>query len=197
MTMTMAVLVRPFRTVWAAARRLPLRVQLVAALVVLLAAVLIGSYFVASATMRNYLLQQVDNRLTVQIDRALAFEGNLSGRQFIVRPPVQDVYLVQLRLDGRSYWVARPPVPGASTPALPADPKLGKPFTVPSAGDGANWRVMATKLPIATTDGRPAIILVATDQGEVDAAIDDLSRMYLWIAVGALVLLGGLGYALV
>ena len=63
-----ATLGRTFRPLWAVNRRLPLRllplrVQLVAALVGLFAAVLIGSYFVASATMQHYLLHQGDNRL--------------------------------------------------------------------------------------------------------------------------------------
>jgi two-component system OmpR family sensor kinase len=54
---------------------------------------------------------------------------------------------------------------------------------------------LATSVP--TTTGGRAVILIATDQGEVDAAIGSLSRIYLWISVGALVLLAGLGYALV
>ncbi|HEY0804567.1 MAG TPA: HAMP domain-containing sensor histidine kinase [Pseudonocardiaceae bacterium] len=194
----MATLIRPFRVLWAATRRLPLRVQLVAALVALLAAVLIGSYFIASTTMRNTLLHQVDSRLaraTMGIEKNVAIEG-LPGRAFIGRP-VQDTYLVQARLDGQSAWLGKAPLPGAPTPALPTQPPIGSPFTVPSAGNGANWRVLVVKLPLQTTSGHPVFVLVATDQGEVDTAIDSLSRLYLWISLGALVLLGGFGYALV
>ncbi|HEX4726091.1 MAG TPA: HAMP domain-containing sensor histidine kinase [Pseudonocardiaceae bacterium] len=198
-----ATMTRPFRTLWAAARRQPLRVQLVAALMTLLAAVLIGSYFVASATMQNYLLHQVDLRLartTAQIERGIAAAaqggGGVPGRFFGGRPQIQDAYQAQLRVDGQTEWIGQAPAKGAATPQLPASPLLGSPFTVPSAGTGANWRVLATALPTTPGSGS-AVILVATDQGEVDAAIGDLSRLYLWISVGALVLLGGLGYALV
>jgi two-component system, OmpR family, sensor kinase len=189
---------RPLRNLWAAARRLPLRVQLVVALVALLAAVLIGSYFVAYASMQGYLLHQLDARLTrttVQIERGLSIaglQGGPLGR--FGRTSTSDTDQVQIRLDGQIIGPA--PAPGTPTPALPASPPLGHGFTVPSTGAGNSWRVLASTFP-ATTPADHAIILVATDQGEVDAAIGDLSRMYLWISIGALVLLGGFGYALV
>jgi two-component system OmpR family sensor kinase len=192
---------RPLRNLWAACRRLPLRVQLVAALVALLAAVLIGSYFVAYASMQGYLLHQLDTRLsrtTVQVERGLTIAG-LQGGPFagrFGRTSTSDTDQVQIRLDGQTGWLGSTPAQGAPTPALPADPPLGHAFTVPSTGAGNNWRVLASTLPTSNL-GDHAIILVATDQGEVDAAIGDLSRMYLWISIGALVLLGGFGYALV
>jgi two-component system OmpR family sensor kinase len=192
---------RPLPNLWAAARRLPLRVQLVVALVALLAAVLIGSYFVAYASMQGYLLHQLDTRLTrttVQIERGLTIAAQGGGGAFpgrFGRASTSDTDQVQIRLDGQAEWLVTP-TPGTPTPALPADPPLGRGFTVPSTGTGSSWRVLATVLP-ADTQGDHAMILVATDQGEVDAAIGDLSRMYLWISIGALVLLGGFGYALV
>jgi two-component system, OmpR family, sensor kinase len=198
MAAAIARVTSPFRSLWAASRRLPLRVQLVAALVLLLAAVLIGSYFLASATMQGYLLHQVDTRLdrtTGQVERGLMSQGGFGDRFFAGRPPTPDI--VQVRFDGQTDWVGQAPAQGAPTPALPANPPIGTAFTVPSQANGDNWRVLATALPTTATGGDPAVILVATDQGEVDAAIGDLSRLYLWIAVGALVVLGGGGYALV
>ena len=69
---------------------------------------------------------------------------------------------------------------------------------MPSANTGAAWRVLAV---IAAGCADRAVVrrrvYVATDQGQVDDAIGDLSPMYLRISVGALVLLGLLGYALV
>jgi two-component system OmpR family sensor kinase len=191
---------RLLHNLWAGRRRLPLRVQLVAALVALLAAVLIGSYFVAYASMQGYLLHQLDTRLsraTVPIERQLALaelpggEAGRFGRTF-----TSATDQVQIRIGGQTGWLGTPPARGAPTPALPADPPIGQAFTVPSVGAGNSWRVLATALP-TTTPGDRAVILVATDQGEVDASIGDLSRMYLWISIGALVLLGGFGYALV
>ena len=71
----MTPVLRPLRTAWDWMRRLPLRVQLVVTLLVLLAAVLIGSYFVASTSMQNYLLNQLDvrlNRTMSQVRKVLA-----------------------------------------------------------------------------------------------------------------------------
>jgi two-component system OmpR family sensor kinase len=174
---------------WGRVRRLPLRVQLVVTLLVLLAAVLIGSYFVASASMQGYLLHQLDARLartTVQAEHVL-------GGGFGFRPPIAETYQITVRLGGQTVW--RSPATSGPQPQLPASPALGTAFTVPSQGGAEdNWRVLATAVPAT---GGPAVVLVATDQSEVDTAIGDLSRMYLRIAVGALVVLGGLGYALV
>src|SRR5690348_15490686 len=100
----MSTLGRVFRPPWEAVRRLPLRVQLVVALVGLFGAVLIGSYFVASATMQQYRLHQVDSRLgrtTEAAERVMikqAQTGQLPDRVFVAKPPVQDIYQVQIRL---------------------------------------------------------------------------------------------------
>jgi two-component system OmpR family sensor kinase len=187
----------PFRALWGRVRRLPLRVQLVVTLVVLLAAVLIGSYFVATASMQRYLLHQLDTRLSrtaVQTERGL---GNGFGR-FGGRPPIAEAYQIVVRLGGQTVWRSPATATSGPQPQLPADPALDSAFTVPSVSGDDNWRVLATAVPgVTTAAGGPAVVLVATDQSEVDTAIGDLSRMYLRIAVGALVLLGALGYALV
>jgi two-component system OmpR family sensor kinase len=198
---TLARLTRPFRVAWAWVRRLPLRVQLVFMLVLLLAAVLIGSYFVASASMRNYLLNQLDVRLartTVQAERVLEagvqLPLNFGGGQ---KPPITDTYQIEVRIGDRTVYRSSPP-DKAGGPALPANPKVGTGFSVPSVGSGNDWRVMETAVPATVTGtDATAFIIVATDQSEVDSAVGDLSMMYLRIAVGALVLLAGLGYALV
>ncbi len=196
----MLTVVRPLRAVLAWARRLPLRVQLVVTLLLLLAAVLIGSYFVASASMQGYLLNQLDTRLartTRQVEIGIAnggpplgFAGRFAGRQqfgdddqFLIRAGGQTVLSSPQDLD-----------PSAPRPLWPASPVSGREITVPGTGTD-DWRLLATTVP--GPNGTALTVLVATDQGEVDTAIGDLSRLYLWIAVGALVVLGGLGYALV
>ncbi|HEY3751249.1 MAG TPA: HAMP domain-containing sensor histidine kinase [Pseudonocardiaceae bacterium] len=199
----MTVLVRPFRVSWAWVRRLPLRVQLVVTLLLLLAAVLIGSYFVASTSMQGYLLNQLDVRLgrtTVQVVRVLS-TGQLpgGGDRFGGRPPISDGDQISVELNGQTVWRSPTATGNTSAPQLPASPEIGTAFTVPSQGGGTNWRVLATAVPTTTVAGAnsTATVVVATDQSEVDTAIGDLSTMYLRISVGALVLLGALGYALV
>jgi two-component system OmpR family sensor kinase len=199
----MTMLARPFRVSWAWVRRLPLRVQLVVTLLLLLAAVLIGSYFVASTSMQGYLLNQLDVRLgrtTVQVVRVLS-TGQLpgGGDRFGGRPPISDGDQISVELNGQTVWRSPTSTGNTSTPQLPADPEIGTAFTVPSQGGGTSWRVLATAVPTTTTTGAnsTATVVVATDQSEVDTAIGDLSTMYLRISVGALVLLGALGYALV
>ncbi|HEY4022276.1 MAG TPA: hypothetical protein VGM75_26545, partial [Pseudonocardiaceae bacterium] len=58
-----AVLRAPWRALRTALGRLPLRVHLVVALVVLLAAGLFGTWWAASAELQHYLVGQVDRRL--------------------------------------------------------------------------------------------------------------------------------------
>jgi two-component system OmpR family sensor kinase len=174
--------------------RLPLRVHLVAVMVVLLAAALLGTWLVASAVMQHYLLGQLDNRLgrTVQLVEhqvelgmdAPALRGGPSS------PP--GGYAVQVILDGR---VVADETTGdfsaGAEPAIPADPMIGHPFTVSSVDtSGPHWRVLAKQL------APGVVVAVATNQGDVDSAIGDLSRRFLLVAVGALVLLGGVAYAL-
>ncbi|HEX5115708.1 MAG TPA: HAMP domain-containing sensor histidine kinase [Pseudonocardiaceae bacterium] len=189
----MTAVATPFRTLWAWVRRLPLRVQLVVTLLLLLAAVLIGSYFVASASMQNYLLNQLDNQLgrtTRQVELVMAGGGLPAG--FPGRPLIAGGTVIEVRIGGQT--VVHMPAPSPNQPALPADPVVGDPFTTPAGNGNGDWRVLVSSVP--TTDGA-ALVIVANEQGQVNAAIDDLSRMYLRISVGAVVLLGILGYALV
>ncbi|HEX3646939.1 MAG TPA: HAMP domain-containing sensor histidine kinase [Pseudonocardiaceae bacterium] len=189
----MVAVASPFRVLWAWVRRLPLRVQLVVTLLLLLAAVLIGSYFVASASMRNYLLNQLDDQLartTRQVELVMAGRGLPPG--IPGQPLLAGGTVVEVRMAGQP--VVHVPDRNANQPALPADPAFGSPFTVPAGNGDGDWRVLATSVP---TTGGNAVVIVANDQRQANAAIGDLSRMYLRISVGAVVLLAILGYALV
>jgi two-component system, OmpR family, sensor kinase len=188
-----AALTRPV----AAIGRLPVRAQLVVAMLVLLAAALFGTWWAATADMQRYLLGQLDNRLThaaAGLDRAPRNPAGAFPGTSRFAPPVGS-YAVRLTVDGRTY--ASDPVEDGSAgggPAFPADPPAGgPPFTVPSRDeDGPQWRMVSRSDPRSG-----ASVLVAANEGEVDAAVGDLSREFLLIAVGALVLMGTIGYALV
>jgi two-component system OmpR family sensor kinase len=188
----MAAIASPFTMAWAWVRRLPLRVRLVVTLLLLLAAVLIGSYFVASASMQDYLLDQLDNQLvrtTKQVDLVMVARGLPPG---FAAQPLTGGNVIEVRMGGQV--VVHVPDGTPAQPVLPADPVFGKAFTVPAGNGSGDWRVLATSVP---TPGGSAVVVVANDQRQVNAAIGDLSRMYLRISVGAVVLLGLLGYALV
>lgn len=174
--------------------QLPLRVYLVATMLVLLAAALFGTWVVASAVMQRYLLGQLDNRLqrsALQAERLIEVVGLRPEEGG--KPVALGAYEVDVIINGRRITVTTAPeaVNGAR-PAIPADPPLNRAFTVSSLGSGstANWRVLAVSPQPGLT------VVVTSSQSDVDASIADLTRRFLLIAVGALILLGGVAYAL-
>jgi two-component system OmpR family sensor kinase len=187
-------LTRPWRALRTSVATLPLRVHLVAAMLVLLAAALLGTWLVATAVMQHYLLGQLDTRLQ---RTALVVERQVTNGE---SPPMRNAalfpaggYQAEVIVAGRAVNLtpANETDSGAA-PAFPADPPLGHPFTVSSVDVGTtNWRVLAEQFEPGV------VVVVASNQGDVDAAIGDLSRRFLLIATGALVLLGGVAYALV
>lgn len=185
--------VRPFRALRSAFGRLPLRVHLVFALVVLLAAGLFGTWWAASAEMQYYLVDQVNRRL----ERAgTVFDhpplGPLSDvRRIRAQPP--GGYVVEVTIAGRTTTYNGSGIAGANLPAVPPDLKLNMPTTVPSlSGNGSQWQALARSDP-----QQRAKVVIAANLDDVDTAIGDLTSRFLWIAVGGLVLIGGIGYALV
>jgi two-component system OmpR family sensor kinase len=178
----------------AAVGRRTVRVQLVGAMLVLLAAALFGTWWAATADLQRYLLGQLDSRLEHAADGLTRLPADdlrsLGANRF--SPP--GAYIVQVRVAGRVYQVSGPDTTDGEGPAIPAVlPSSGTPFTVPSTTDGGSqWRMLAR--PNARAG---ATIVLAGDEGEVDSAIGDLSREFLLLALGALVLMGALAYALV
>ncbi|PPK64877.1 HAMP domain-containing sensor histidine kinase [Actinokineospora auranticolor] len=192
----------------AAFGRLPLRVHLVLVVVVLAAAGLLGTWAIGSQVMRDYLLGQVDarlDRMSAQAQRQLAggFTLPRGNRDFAF--PQLEVVLLR-RADGSAVDLGRRD--STTRPRLPAFGFAGSYATVDSADDsGPRWRVLVRPLVtpvvvdgtvIASTSGSTAAeVVVAVGQADVDAAVDDLQRTFLLISLGALVLLGVTGYALV
>jgi two-component system OmpR family sensor kinase len=178
--------------------RLPLRVQLVAVMVVLLAAALFGTWWAASAEMQQYLLRQLDSRLertTGQIARIASSPLALKPTK---GPGFPSSYVVEIRDQGKITVLENGPVTAGDLPDVPSEPPLNRPFTV-SAKDGARqWRVVAVQVQVAGSDGAaPLVVQVAADQSDVDAANGDLTHRFLLIALGGLVLMGAAALALV
>jgi len=180
---------RPITVLRDAIGRLPLRVHLMVAMVVLLSAALLGTWLVASAVMQRYLLGQLDSRLQ---RTAVGIERQVAKGFADPRGPVPGGYYVEVITNGQVIRFSNlSDADSGAAPAIPGQPRLDHPFTVPAAdGGGRNWRVYAVAL---TSD---ETVAVATNQGDVDAAIDDLTKQFLFIAAGALILLGGVAYAL-
>ena len=174
--------------------RLPLRVRLVAGLVLLVAVGLLVAGFAATSALRSYQLTRVDEQLVEAVgapevrgdgpDRPRG-RGRLPGERYLAL------------LDERGGVVRADDVGRGDGPDLPrldldeVRDRDGRPFTV--GGDrGGDWRVVA--VPLQSGEGS---VVVATDLGEVERTVDRL--VLLQLAIGVLVLAGvsGLGYVVV
>ncbi|MEV6605051.1 HAMP domain-containing sensor histidine kinase [Kutzneria sp. NPDC051319] len=177
--------------------RMPLRVHLVSGLVLLVAVALFGAWFITSKVLENYLYGQMDNRL-----HTMLVSTQRQAQDGIERPRPPG-FRPGFRLPGRSLVVLRTPTDsrelttpsddGSSRPALPPMGQLaeGSAVTLLSQNDGGpRWRVQASR------QGDIEIV-VATDQRDLDTAVTDMRIRSLMICLGALVLVAGLGYALV
>lgn len=170
--------------------RYPLRLRLVAALVVLVAVGMTVAGFAATSALRSYQLARVDDQLRQAVgspDLLRRNDGDRPGRG--PRPRLPGELSVAL-LDGRGLLVAgdstaqRPRLP----PLTPTDPRIGHPFEVGGSG-GSQWRVLA----VALADGSGTVV-VSADLGEVQRTVDRL--VLLQLVIGGVVLLGvsALGY---
>ncbi len=185
----------PLRALRSALGRLPLRVHLVVALVVLLAAGLFGTWWAASAELQYYLIGQVDKRLdhAAQVFTKVPLTQLPDLHHLRLLTPPGGGYLVEVTIDGRTSTYNGSGVVPTDLPAVPSDPAFGRAATAPSrSGDGSQWRVLPLAFP-----QQNATVVVAANLDEVNTAIGDLTERFLWIALAGLVLIGGIGYALV
>lgn len=185
---------------------LPLRVRLVAPLVLLVAAGLVTTGIAATSALRSYQVDRVDAQLAAAVDSP-ALRGYAGPRASGRDRPGSRRPVPRDRLPGELY-VAVLDAAGAvvradttDTGAAPALPPLdvadvrarrARAFTVDAADGAGSWRVAA--VPLATGEGS---LVVAADLGEVDRTVDRL--VLLQALLGTLVLLGvsGLAYVVV
>lgn len=173
---------------------LPLRIQLVVALVVLAAIGLALAAAVATASLRGYLVDQVDRRLAGtygQVSRNV--EPFLSGGFSSLEPTFVSVrgpggtVVRERRLDNQT---------SIGDPVLPDEPPAGPggpdhPFTVDGKGSSADWRV------VAVSDPSDRTLYVGISLDDVQSTSRRLVLLQLLIGAGVLLVLGGLGYAVV
>ena len=184
---------------------LPLRVRLVAGLVLLVAAGLLVAGVAATSALRSYQLERVDAQLDAALDGpALRADAGPrtgpgrvgpGGRRPVPRDRLPgELYLAVLDAGGA---VVRADTGDAGAPALPpldvaaVRERNGSAFTVDDADGSGSWRVVAVPLP---ADGS---VVVAADLGEVDRTVDRLVLLQALIGMLVLLAVSGLAYVLV
>jgi len=170
----------------------PLRVKLVASVLVLVALGLLVAGLSATTVLRTYLLDRVDSQLqdaSRNPDLFLRSGGPGGGG----RMGVNDRFYVLLTgLDGRSSSNiasgARPQLPAVTTAlALQRD---GRPFDAPSVSGDGRWRVLIT----AYDNGS---LTLASPLGEVEATVGQLTLIETVVSLAVLALLAGAAYGVV
>jgi two-component system OmpR family sensor kinase len=182
--------------------RLPLRIRLVAGLVVLVAVGLLVAGLAATSALRSDQLDRVDAQLTQAVDSpALRRQGPRdrpgAGRR-ADRPGLRDrlpgeLYVAVLDADGAvvraDAAVAGPDLPSLTAAEVRA--RSQRPFTVDAAAGGGSWRVVAVGL-----TGRQSAV-VAADLREVDRTVERLAALQALIGFTVLLGISGVGYLVV
>jgi two-component system, OmpR family, sensor kinase len=183
--------------------RTPLRITLVAAVLVLVTLALAITGAAGTLMLRGYLLDRVDSQL---------YDTAATTRQRVLREgrlPTQDPGGYQLATSA-AFYVQYNTLEGSSTsfmrsrsanqhePALPtldadtANRYADRPFTVRANGSGHAWRVLVTRLP-----GDAGSITVGTSLDDVDDTVGRLAFLEATIGAAVLVVLAVVGYAMV
>jgi two-component system OmpR family sensor kinase len=201
------------------AARAPLRVKLVATVMLLVATGLAVAAVATTAALHSYLIGRVDDQLRVAA-RGIADGtrfgpgqgGPLPGRppRFGAGPQAQPPNGEGGRLPSpyyvRAYAADGSPLgdPDAAPLTVQSPPKLptllptddvvrsGKPFTVRSVDGASSWRVMAVR-----SRSGLGTLAIATSLSDVGHTVNHLVLVEVLIGVVALTLMGGTGYVLI
>jgi two-component system, OmpR family, sensor kinase len=185
--------------------RMPLRVRLVVATTILVAVGLAISGFVASTTLRGYLVDRVDDQLRQASQHFAGPEFHNGPEPGNGGPGSQDsdvptaIYAAFYNLSGRQYFFTTPNFGPSSeeTPRLPttlsADLRTGQgaAFTVRSRNDDGSWRVVSRPVAGGGT------VLVAQSMSDVDHTVGRLQLLELLIGLAVVIVLAGAGYFVV
>ena len=186
--------------------RMPLRVRLVVATTLLVAVGLAISGFVASATLRGYLVERVDERLPQDAQHFTGPDfndgplGGTGGGELGPRDRdfETNIYVAFYNPAGTRYFTVHPKF-GPTSQAAPNLPfaisdgstHSGQPFTVASKSGGGSWRVLATPGPAGGT------VFVAESLSDVQHTVGRLELLELLIGLCVVVILAGAGYVVV
>ena len=182
--------------------RTPLRVRLVAALLVVVLGALVGAGIAATTTMQAYLVGRVDSQLqevvqhpTAKVAASTVQDGH--GGHDGDRLPSAYV-LEELNADGTIAYGptsdlvdAREPLPRLPT-VTAADGARSDNVTVAAVSGDEQWRVAIR--PTTLSDGKAGTLLVAQSLGDVRGTVGRLTTLFAGIGGAAVLLIGGLGY---
>lgn len=201
------------------AARMPLRVKLVATVMLLATVGLSVAAVAATASLHSYLIGRVDDQLQVAahgIADGFRFRLDLppGGGPVPVPPPDESGLTTTTTQGGRlpsPYYVRvynADGIPAGNPDAAPltaqSPPKLppikpdddavtsGRPFTVKSENGKGSWRVVA----VPSRDGT-GTVAIATSLSDVSNTVNHLVLLEVLIGVAALALIGGGGYVLI
>ena len=177
-------------------RRTPLRVQLVAALAVLVALGLTITGLAATSALRSYLVSRVDQQLTAAarpiVGNAAAF---IEGRR---RPPAQGL---PSQFFVRIYGVDDAPIdittrsldiePSRDISAVQLAAATGKPFTLAARSGDSTWRALILPL----RGQQRALVAVPLD--DVSDTVSRLRRIIVVVSLAVLAALAMLAYFVV
>jgi two-component system OmpR family sensor kinase len=195
--------VKPLESSRSVLQRVPLRVTLVVALVMLAAIGLTATGAVVTAQLKGYLVDQVDQDLT----RLVASDGgrDLRGGPDDSQDPLEssrDEYYAFATLDGRIASVNEHTSNGADAPDLSAaDVRRGatRPAFTVNKDDGGPWRIFIRPKLARSQTGEPvpALYVRGISLGDVEDTTHRLVLVELLVGAVVLLLLGGLAYVVV
>jgi two-component system, OmpR family, sensor kinase len=180
--------------------RIPLRVTLVAALVLLMTGTLVATGYAATSALRNYLMGQLDEDVR-QSSRGLAAAAArlpvLPGAgSATLQLNVSDGFYVQwANPDGTE--IDKESVSGQPDPELSTERivdlagSMNGPTTVDAVEGDSQWRAMVTQADADT------LVVVAYSLDDVDATVGRLQRINLIVGAVALLGLGVAGWSVV
>jgi two-component system, OmpR family, sensor kinase len=173
--------------------RVPLRVKLVAAILVLVVAGLMVIGAVSVFTLRTYLVDGVDDQLRTAVDNANAqVLGNLRGE---LQLPLDFIQQTSVHGVGQPAqhdpWLAQGDLPPLVTGLDQIKAMAGRPYTVTSINHRLHWRMLVAVLE------NGGIVHFGINLSTVEGTVSKLVFVELLVGSGALVLLAMIGVALV
>jgi two-component system, OmpR family, sensor kinase len=206
MTRARALLGRVTGRIRQASAATPLRVKLMAALLVLVSLALVGTGVAGAYALRGYLMDKVDSQLAATgtggtWPAELGCVKSVSGTTDpdTGRPAESSAFYTE-RVDSDGYKCVGMAASksGQTAPALPKlddaerERRGGEPFTVRASGGGHAWRVLL--LPVEEQNHVVGTMAVAFSLDDVDDTVGQLILIEMVVGGVVLFVLGALGY---